>query len=129
MSIPTSLHTLHTRRLSLLSAIYALNAMLPGSYNEGYRKCGKHNCWCASAQQGHPLRYLTWLDEQGTSRSKSVREADAVWVKSMTDAYRTFRQLRRELLSIDKEIKNIVDTHAKDMVEKTRQSKDSPWKK
>jgi len=96
--------------------------MIPGAFKEVYRKCGKPNCWCHD-QPGHLLRRITW-SEQGVSRTKAIPEQDVDWITRATSNYREFRRKRREIQKLDKSLKALLDSHEKEVVEKSRRSKD-----
>jgi hypothetical protein len=98
--------------------ILALDLMIPGAFKEVYRKCGKENCWCHDGG-GHSLRRITWT-EQGVSRSKAIPEQDVVWIVSATSNYKRFRNKRRQILELDKNLKALLDAHEKEVVKKSR---------
>jgi hypothetical protein len=122
MSTLDRIKDIQKRRNQLLKQMLAYSLMIPGAFKEVYRKCGKHNCWCHD-QPGHLLRRITW-SEQGVSRSKAIPEKDVNWIKSATRNYREFRSKRREIQDLDKSLKVLLDVHEKEVVKKSRLSKD-----
>ena len=122
MSTFERIKELQKRRNQLLKKILDFRLMIPGSFKEVYRKCGKQNCWCHD-QPGHLLRRITW-SEQGVSRSKAISEHDVDWIKSATRNYRDFRRKRREIQELNKILKALLDDHEKDIVKKSRLLKD-----
>jgi len=122
MSTPERIKELQIRRNQLLREMLAFRLMIPGSFKEVYRKCGKDNCWCRD-QPGHLLRRITW-SEQGVSSSKAIPEQDVDWIESATRNYRAFRNKRREILELDKTLKALLDAHEKDVVKKSRLLRD-----
>ena len=122
MSTLQRIKNLQRRRDQLLNEALAFRLMIPGAFKVVYRKCGKPNCWCHD-QPGHPLRRITW-SEQGVSRTKAIPEQDVDWIKSATGSYREFRRKRREIQKLDKRLKALLDAHEKEVVEKSRRSRD-----
>ena len=118
MSSRESIKQLQKRRNRLIREMLALDLMIPGAFKEVYRKCGKENCWCHDGG-GHSLRRITWT-EQGVSRSKAIPEQDVVWIESATSNYRKFRNKRRQILELDKNLKAVLDAHEKEVVKKSR---------
>lgn len=122
MSTLDRIKDIQKRRNQLLKQMLTYSLMIPGAFKEVYRKCGKYNCWCHD-QPGHLLRRITW-SEQGVSRSKAIPEKDVDWIKSATRNYREFRSKRREIQDLDKSLKVLLDVHEKEVVKKSRLSKD-----
>lgn len=122
MSTLQRIRNLQRRRDQLLNEALAFRLMIPGAFKEVYRKCGKPNCWCHD-QPGHLLRRITW-SEQGVSRTKAIPEQDVDWITRATSNYREFRRKRREIQKLDKSLKALLDSHEKEVVEKSRRSKD-----
>lgn len=122
MSTQQRIKKLQRQRAQLLEEALAVDTMIPGSFKEVYRKCGRENCWCAE-QGGHLLRRITWSDN-GTSRSKAIPENDVAWIEHTTEQYREFRAKCRELLKLDADLKMLLDTHEKEIIAKTRRLRD-----
>ena len=122
MSTLERIKQLQKRRNQLFRKLLAFGLMIPGAFKEVYRKCGKQNCWCHE-KPGHLLRRITW-SEQGLSKSKAIPEQDLVWIKSATQSYRDFRSKRREILQLEKTLKDLLDVYEKEIVKKSRQLRD-----
>jgi hypothetical protein len=122
MSTPEKMKQLQKRRDQLLRELFAVHLMIPGSFNEVYRRCGKPNCWCHD-QVGHPLKRITW-SEKGGVRSKAIPEQDVEWVEKATSNYREFRSKRREILELEKDLKAILDEYEEEVVRKSRMMRD-----
>lgn len=122
MSTSQQLKQLQKHRDQLLKDAFAVNLMIPGSFNEVYRKCGKPNCWCRD-QSGHPLKRITW-SEKGVVKSKAIPEQDVEWIEKATSNYREFRRKRRQILELEKNLKAILDAHEEEVVKKSRMLRD-----
>ncbi|MDP7477485.1 MAG: hypothetical protein QF442_03490 [Candidatus Peribacteraceae bacterium] len=122
MSTLERIKQLRKQRNQLLRKLLAFRLMIPGAYKEVYRKCGRQNCWCYE-KAGHLLRRITW-SEQGLSKSKAIPEHDVPWIKSATNSYRDFRSKRREILQLEKTLKELLDVYEKEIVKKSRQQRD-----
>jgi hypothetical protein len=99
-----------------------LMPIVPGSYNQVYRKCGKPNCWCQDGESGHPLKRISWT-ENGVSHSKAVPEQDIQWVIPATNNFRLFRKLYKEFQSVQNEIEETVTKIEWEMIRETRREK------
>jgi len=96
--------------------------MIPGSYNEVNRKCGKSNCWCKSSELGHPFKRITWK-ERGVSCTKVVGDDDVEWVVEATGNYRKFRSMIASLEQIEFRLHEVLRELAAEVIEKTRGEK------
>lgn len=106
-------------RANLLEKILCLGLMIPGAYKEVYRKCGRLNCWCQRQEKGHPLKRITWT-ENGMSRSKAIDEKDLPTIITMTENYRQFRTIQKQLSNIDEQIQHDLEQFAQNVIEETR---------
>ena len=122
MSTLEQIKKLQNLRNRLLKDILSFRLMIPGSFKEVYRKCGKQNCWCHD-KPGHLLRRITW-SENGISKSKAVPEQEVEWIKKSTSNYRELRKKRRDLQKFDKDLKGLLDFHEKDVIKKSRLMRD-----
>ena len=95
------LENLKMELTDLIKQMSVSEAMLPGDCREVYRKCGKINCWCHTAEKGHPLKRITWLDN-GSVRTKTIPEHDFNRIKEITDNYGQFRKKRGKLFKLVK---------------------------
>ncbi len=122
MSKKTEINTLERQRFELLQAITSIYPMMPGSYNEVNRKCGKPNCWCNSSTHGHPSKRITWK-EHGVSYAKVVSDDDVEWVVEATGNYRKFRSMLSTLEQIEVRLHEALQEHAAGIIVKTREEK------
>ena len=75
----------------LVRSLGALREMLPGSFVERQRPCGKPNCRCADGQHLHPQYQLSVLTE-GKLKTYHVPEAEAEEVRRRVDLHRRFQK-------------------------------------
>jgi len=102
------------QRKVLISRLVEMENILSGSYNTVYRKCGKPNCWCKDAPQGHSYNRYIWRDkETGATRTKATHDNDEEWVKLCTANYRKARETFVELESLN----NTLLLNVKEMIE------------
>jgi len=107
----------------LLMEVLHIKKMIPGTFKEVYRKCGKAYCWCATKEKGHPLKRITW-SEKGKKRTKSVSEEDVLWATSMTANFRSVKVNRQKLRKHTKEIAVLLDQFERKIIEKTRKERE-----
>lgn len=107
------------KRDTLIKSITSIKEMHPGAYKKVYRKCGKPNCWCHEKNKGHPLKRITWT-EGSKSFSKAVSDKNIPWILHVTDNYRTYRTLKKQLYEVDAEIHVTIDNLSRMIIEKTR---------
>ena len=108
---------------SCLEKLCSFESMLRGTFSDSLIKCGKPNCWCAKDNKsGHRFIRIGWK-ENNISKGKAIPKDDAKWVKLMTENYRTFRKLRRELHKTEKEINDTLNIFAEENIEKTKKQK------
>jgi hypothetical protein len=122
MSKKTEINTLEHQRSELLQAITSIYPMIPGSYNEVNRKCGKPNCWCNLSAHGHPSKRITWK-ERGVSCAKVVGDNDVEWVVEATGNYRKFRSMLTSLEQLEVRLHEVLREHAAEIIDKTREEK------
>jgi len=122
MGKETEINTLERQRSELLQALLLIYPMIPGSYNEVNRKCGKLNCWCNSSAHGHPSKRITWK-EHGVSCAKAISDNDVEWVLKATGNYRKFHSLIASLEQIQVRLNEILREHAAEIINKTREEK------
>jgi hypothetical protein len=75
----------------LVRTLGALREMLPGSFVERYRPCGKPNCRCADGKRLHPQYQLSVLAE-GKLKTYNVPASDAQEVRRRVDLHRRFQK-------------------------------------
>ena len=113
------------RHEKIANIIYRLSEdipMLPGCFGKVSIKCGKDYCWCANSDEGHLYYRITWT-ENGKSRTKLIPDADITWIKDVTQNYRSFRKMRRELKSLQQKLKLDLDKWEHRLISKTRKLK------
>ena len=75
----------------LIRQLGALREMLPGSFVERQRPCGKSNCRCADGQRLHTQYQLSVLAE-GELRTYNVPAEQAEEVRRRVDLHRRFQK-------------------------------------
>ena len=103
-------------------ALTMVYPIIPGSYNEVNRKCGKPNCWCKTSATGHPFKRISWK-EHGVSCTKAVGDDDINWVVEATGNYRKFRLMITSLEQIEFRLHEVLRELAAEIIEKTRRDK------
>ena len=94
---------LEKKRAAILNSLLELWPVIAGSYGEIYRKCGKPNCWCRKGK-GHPLRRVTWTDENRKSRTKAVSEKDKASIIAAIENHRNYRRKLKKIVHIEEAI-------------------------
>lgn len=117
-----NIRNIENKHKNVLSKLLEIDSMLRGSYALVYTKCGKHNCWCKN-ERGHPHSRITW-SEEGKPLTRKVPHEHIAWIGEVTNSYRRFRSLRRKMISLETEMKQLLDILEKDLVEHTRKGKD-----
>ena len=109
------------QRQELILRLLKEDKMVRGSFCQIYVKCGTKSCWCASAR-GHPHKRMSW-HEKGVSFSRAVPKEDYEWIEQMTNNFREYRKIRKEIRKIETKIKNLLDRHEEEIVKKNRKRK------
>jgi hypothetical protein len=122
MGKKSEINILERQRLDLLRSITDIYPIIPGSFKEVFRKCGKPNCWCHSSATGHPLKRIAWK-ERGASKTKVIAEDDIEWVLGATENYRRYRMMIASLQQIEVRLHEMLKDHGNEMIEKTRRAK------
>lgn len=112
---------LEKSRRHILSTLLKEIAMLRGSYALVYTKCGRENCHCRNGP-GHSHPRITWR-EKGQGVTRKIPPDQIQWIQRVTEQYRKFRSMRRELPQIDAECKKLLDEYEDYLVEWTREGK------
>lgn len=107
------------QKAQILEELLKERLMLPGAFGVVYCKCGKDNCWCKKGV-GHPVKRITWT-EKGKSKTKTIPEQDARWIKEVTKNYRNFKKMKRKLKTFQMETKAQIEKWEKKLIKKTRQ--------
>lgn len=105
----------------VLSKLFELKSMVWGSFCLIHVKCGNKYCQCKDGKL-HPHRRMSWR-EGGRGLSRAVPKEDYSWIEEMTENYREFKKLRRELRSLEEEIDVLLDAYEEIVVKKTRKGK------
>jgi hypothetical protein len=77
-------------RGQLVRSLGALREMLPGSFIERQRPCGKPNCRCADGKHPH-IQYLLSVWWEGKSRTFHLPAAEADQIRQRVELHRRFR--------------------------------------
>lgn len=109
------------KRRKLLSELLELKQIVRGSFCQIHVKCGKKYCRCKNGQL-HPHRRMSWR-EKGHDFSRAVPKEDYEWIEKMTGNYRMFRKLRKEIMKLEKEIKEMLNEYEESLVNKMRKGK------
>ena len=104
------LRTLQKRQAKLIDQLLATGPMLRGTVSQVYTRCGKPNCWCADSPEGHPHLRITW-SQKGRMITRKVPSDELSRISNLTENYRRFRSLRRRLMEINTQIKQILDNY------------------
>jgi len=96
------LRGLEARRSRLLDVLLDDEPLLVGSLSRVNRTCGKPSCHCATTP-AHPAWTLA-TTQDGRRRCQVVRLADVDDVTHRVAAYKSFKQLLRDLDAIESEI-------------------------
>lgn len=102
------LHRWLDHQRELLEQLLQSPPLLRGSFRQVFTRCGKANCWCAQAAQGHPHARLTW-SEQGQLTTRKVPPEAVNRVRQLTDNYRQFRSQRGQLLALELRLYQLLD--------------------
>ena len=122
MSIENDLENAKKMITEIIERIIQIKAIIPGTYKEVYRKCGKSYCWCAQKEKGHPFKRITW-SENGKTRTKAIPDEDIAWIKEMTANYKIFRLNRQKLREYEQKIHKLLDKYEEKIVDDTRKTK------
>ena len=108
------------KRLKIISDLLVERKMVRGSFCEIRIKCGK-NCRCNNGQ-GHTHKRMS-LRENGKSFSRAVPREEYEWIQEMTDNYREYRALRKQLAKMDEEIFSLLDQYESVIVKRYKKGK------
>jgi hypothetical protein len=84
----------------LVRSLGALREMLPGSFVQRQRPCGKPQCRCADGQQLHPQYQLSVLAE-GKLKTYHVPAAQAEEVRRRVDLHRRFEKAAARIADLN----------------------------
>ena len=112
---------LEIKRAKVLTELLEVKTMLRGAYACVITKCGRTNCRCYDGE-GHYHSRITWR-ENGNSFTKKVPHDEISWTQEMTDRYRQFQALRKDLDALERETSDHLDALADQLVQQTREAK------
>ena len=98
---------LHDRELELLKALVDCRSLLKGSVYELRTRCGKPSCACARGER-HRAMVLSW-SQGGKTKLMTVQAGDLQRLIRLTGEYRSFRQVRAQLVKLQRELLSEVD--------------------
>lgn len=84
----------------LVRSLGALREMLPGSFVERHRQCGKPNCRCADGKSLHPQFQVSLL-LNGKPRTFSVSVELAEEVRSKVNMHKRFKRAEDAICQIN----------------------------
>ena len=87
-------------RGKLIRGLGGLREMLPGSYVERHRKCGKPNCRCADGKQLHVERQLSVLVD-GKPKSFHIPASSAKEVKDKVEMHKRFQKAAEKICELN----------------------------
>ena len=118
-SLKQKLLTLLSDHSRLLRQLLRLRSIMRGSFHQVSTRCGKSNCWCAKAAQGHVHARVTW-SEEGTFITRKVPATEIKHVQKLTKNYRGFRRQRRQLVALESRIQDRLDQYEKALIREVR---------
>jgi len=84
----------------LVRSLGAMREMLPGSFIERVRKCGKPTCRCADGQNLHP-QFVLSVFSGGTTKTYNVPAEMAEEVRRKVELRKKFEALAEEICQIN----------------------------
>lgn len=84
----------------LVRSLGALREMLPGSFIERRRKCGKPTCRCANGKDLHP-QFLLSVFSKGGTKTYHIPAAMAEEVRQKVELRKRFEALAEEICQIN----------------------------
>ena len=113
------LRELQRRQEKVLGELLEVRPILKGTVNKIYTRCGKPNCWCANGPGGHAHIRISW-NQSSKTVTRKIPADKLSRVRNLTDNYRHFRSLRRQLSELNKQIKKALDCYQTALVEDSR---------
>ena len=99
----------HETLKALLSELKNLGPMLPGTLSKQYNVCGKSVCRCKDPN--HPIKHGPYYQLSftigGRSSTKFIKSEDVQRVRTMSNRWKRFKQLERELAQTSMELLSI----------------------
>jgi hypothetical protein len=109
------------KRQQLMSELFNLKEMVRGSFCTIYVKCGKKYCRCQKGQL-HPHQRMS-LRENGKAFSRAVPKEEYEWIAKMTENYRRFQQLLKEIRELEKQMKELFNEYERQILNQTKLGK------
>lgn len=103
----------------VLGELLEVRPILKGTVNKIYTRCGKPNCWCTNGPGGHAHIRISW-NQNSKTVTRKIPADKLSRVRNLTDNYRHFRSLRRQLSELNKQIKQALDCYQTALVEDSR---------
>lgn len=122
-NIRKKLQRLIRRRDKTFEELLQTAPILRGSLSRIHTRCGKPNCWCAQSTEGHSHTRITW-SQHGTLITRKVPLEQIHRITQLTDNYRKFRALRRTLLVLDGEVRDLLRVYEMALTDQARQPLD-----
>lgn len=102
VNIKRKLRRLIHCRNKVLEQLLQSSPMLKGTVSRVQTRCGKPNCWCAESSRAHSHTRISWRQD-GTPTTRKVPLAQVAHILKLTDDYRIFRSLQRDLQALDRD--------------------------
>ena len=113
------LRDLQRRQERLIGELLDVPPLLKGTVNKIYTRCGKPSCWCADSPGGHAHIRITW-NQNSKTVTRKIPADKLSRVRNLTDNYRNFRSLRRQLSELNIQIKQMLDCYQTALIEDSR---------
>jgi len=88
------------RRSRLIRSLLPLREMLPGSFVQRHRRCGRPNCRCADGDRLHAEALLSVLVD-GKPKTFHIPAGLAEQVRNQVERHKRFRQIADEVLRLN----------------------------
>lgn len=111
------------RQATVLEELLASPPLLRGSLVRVTTRCGKPTCWCAGGTTGHAHTRLGW-SQDGRMTTRKVPAEEVERILTLTERYRRFRQLRRELVRLQRQLHDAIGAFETALIEQTRKPLD-----
>ncbi|HDL63751.1 MAG TPA: hypothetical protein ENH12_00005 [Proteobacteria bacterium] len=103
----------------LIGELLKIRPILKGTVNQVYTRCGKPNCWCADGPGGHAHIRISW-NQNSKTVTRKIPADKLSRVRNLTDNYRHFRSLRRQLSELNKQVKQALNCYQTALIEDSR---------
>ena len=104
---PDRIEQIRTRRDDIRTKLAEVGDLRPGSLVERYRRCGKPNCHCASADaQGHGPTWSLTREVAGKTVTIVIPAVAIEQTRKQIAEYKRFRSLAKELVQTSEQLCN-----------------------